>query len=214
MVPAWCVATTGPDSLHVDVAVPSSGIKRALAPRVGRRPCHWTHARPKDEGTDDAWTLGRLWLTIAPNDGGSRLRSSNGTAAIHVELSLAIRRCWLQEHQGIGPGFPTVGQRGKASASRNRKSTSEGRSLLNHRPVVPCVGDEQDDSTNAKVTLFAADSALQRLNVVDPGFSFDHHLHARPVYDAVRTSWITGDGDGDLGSPPEARRQPCAESVQ
>jgi hypothetical protein len=79
---------------------------------------------------------------------------------------------------------------------------------------VPRIGDEQDDSPNAKVTLFAADSALQRLNVVDPGFSFDHHLHTRPVHDAVCTSSITLDGDGHLGSPKEARRQSFAESVQ
>ncbi len=67
------------------------------------------------------------------------------------------------------------------------------RCLLSYRPVVPRVGDEQDDSPNAKVTLLAADSALQRLKIVDPRFSFDHHVNIRSFDNAIRASSITLD---------------------
>jgi hypothetical protein len=161
----------------------------------------------------DPGLLDAAWSTCVPIDGGDRLRSSNGCAAIH-EVRISLESCLLQEYQGIGVGLSATRQRRQACSGRLRESTGQPRCLPNHSPIVPRVGDQQDDSMSAKVTLFAAESALQRLNIIDPGFSFDHHQHARPIYDAICASPITLHGHGNLGSPRESRRQPPPEAIQ
>src|SRR5260221_1906655 len=111
-----------------------------------------------------------------------------------------------KEHDGVASRIATPRQRREACASSNREPGTKRWDQSNNRPIVPSIGDEQDDRPNSEISLFCADSPFEGLDVVDPGFGFDHRENAESIDDGVGASPVAFDWHRNFGSPAETRR--------
>lgn len=119
-----------------------------------------------------------------------------------------------EDDQGVPTGIPSVGQRPEAGPSRDREAPFQFGYKSDHCPVVPCVGDEQDQSLRTNVGLLGRGFALMALDVVEMGDRFHHGIDIGAVDDCICAAPVTRHRDRDLRPPPQRGAETRPESPQ
>lgn len=82
---------------------------------------------------------------------------------------------------------------------------------VQHRAIVRCVRNEQDDALDAAISAFECTPAIECLDVAQPGFRLNRSVDAIERRDSVPRASVTGKGEGYLSAKPRRGRQEPSE---
>jgi hypothetical protein len=141
-------------------------------------------------------------------------RTHRSTAGVGVRLAF-MRRAQVGDQRStialVAGSVPRASSRRTRRASRPNPENAAGAAAS--AAIPPRVGHEEQDAVDVAVPFLQRDPPFDRLDVLEDGLRFHTQPPPSTADERVPCSWIAFCREGNLGSPPEVRVEPQAESL-